>query len=385
VRILNAIHSVNPAGGGPIEGVVQLGRAHLAAGRQVEVASLDSPSAEYVQAFPLPIHALGPGVGNYGYSRRWVSWMRANASRFDAVIVEGLWQFSSFGVWRALHDSTTPYFVFTHGMLDPWFNKAYPLKRLKKQLYWPWAESWALRDARAVFFTSEEERLQARKSFKPYVCNERVVGYGTSRPSGDPAAQRAAFHTAFPSLGGKRLVLYLSRIHPKKGCDLLLKAFASVADANPNLYLIMAGPDPTHWVAELKQLAAQLKISERVSWPGMLSGDLKWGAFHSAEAFILPSHQENFGVVVAESLACGKPALITDKVNIWREIQEDQAGLVRPDTLEGVTQLLHDWLALEPLERETMSRNAEQSFQRRFEISQVADRICEQIKATKKS
>jgi len=101
-------------------------------------------------------------------------------------------------------------------MLDPWFKHAYPLKHLKKCLYWAWA----------VLFTSDEERRQARLSFAGYECHEQVVGYGTSSPPGDCEMLRRRFFGAHPTLEGKRLLLFLSRIHPKKGCDLLLRAFA---------------------------------------------------------------------------------------------------------------------------------------------------------------
>lgn len=125
--------------------------------------------------------------------------------------------------------------------------------------------------------------------------------------------------------------MYLSRIHQKKGCDLLLEAFAKVASTDPDLHPVMAGPDQTGWVLKLKAHAARLGIADRVAWLGMLQGDDKWGAFYSAEAFCLPLHQEYFGVVVAEAMVCGKPVLISNKVNIWREIEVDGADIVQSD------------------------------------------------------
>ena len=108
--------------------------------------------------------------------------MNLDRAQFDAVIVHGLWQYSSFGVWRALAGTDTPYFVFPHGMLDPWFKRTYPAKHFKKLLYWPWAEYRVLRDAAAVLFTSEEERRLARESFALYRAREVVVNYGTAAP-----------------------------------------------------------------------------------------------------------------------------------------------------------------------------------------------------------
>jgi len=182
MKILHVIRTVNPAWGGPVEGIRQLGSALAVRGHGVEVACLDAPDAPWLKDFPLPVYAVGPALGTYGYGRRWASWLRQNLRNYDVVIANGIWQYHSFGTWRVLRDTQIPYLVFTHGMLDPWFKRQYPLKHLKKWMYWPWAEYRVLRDAQAVLFTCEEERLLARQSFWLYRCNEVVVGYGTSSP-----------------------------------------------------------------------------------------------------------------------------------------------------------------------------------------------------------
>jgi glycosyltransferase involved in cell wall biosynthesis len=382
MKILRVISSVSPRGGGPIEGIRQITPFLTRQGHTTEVVCLDPPTAPWLPDFPLLVHALGPGWGNYRYSPRLTPWLRAHAHEYDAVIVHGLWQYSSFGTWRALHDSQTPYFVYTHGMLDPWFKTTYPLKHLKKCLYWPWADYRVLQDARAVFFTSEEERRMAKQSFSSYQCREIVVNYGTSSPQGDPVVLRRRFFESHPDLAGKKLLLFLSRIHPKKGCDLLLKAFARVAASDPNLHLVLAGPDDTGWQEKLEFLARTLDIAQRVTWTGMLSGEQKWSAFHAADAFILPSHQENFGIAVAEALACGLPVLISDKINIWREILADEAGLVAPDTEDGTPQLLQRWLAMTPEQCQKMRANARCCFLTRFEIGEAAESFASALQAS---
>lgn len=379
MKILHVIHSVNPEGGGPIEGIKQLAEIQKELGHSIEVATLDAPDAPSVKSFPLTIHPLGPAFLHYGYSTRLVPWLQAHHADYDVVVVNGIWQYNSFGVWRALRDSATPYCVFTHGMLDPWFKRRYPLKHLKKWLYWPWAEYRVLRDAATVLFTAEEERLLARQSFSKYHCNEKVVNYGTAGPTGDEAAQRALFSENFPYLTGKRIILFLGRIHEKKGCDLLLDALAKVlktgAAGTANLHLVMAGPDQNAFANELKKRVKNGGLSDHVTWTGMLSGDMKWGAFHAADAFILPSHQENFGISVAEALACGVPVLISNKVNIWREIAEDKAGLVEGDSAEGTLRLLEGWLQCDDTMKAAMCLNARRCFTQRFEIRKAVQSL----------
>ncbi|WP_216909528.1 glycosyltransferase [Synechococcus sp. CCY 0621] len=372
MKLLHLNRSLDPAGGGLSEGVRQL-CPHLAAlGVSSTVVSLDPPDAPWLTNYSPAACGLGPVHGVYGYRRGLPSRLRDLAFGHDAVIVHGVWQYHGLATWRALRGSGVPYFVYPHGMLDPWFKRTYPLKHLKKWAYWPWGEYRVLRDARAVLFTCEQERLLARQSFCLYQARERVVGFGTSAPSGDADAQRRLFLEAHPQLQGKRLMLYLSRIHPKKGVDLLIEAFAAVATCDLRLQLVIAGPDQVGWQAALQRRAAALGVADRLTWPGMLSGDLKWGAFRSAELFCLPSHQENFGIVVAEALACGLPVAIAEPVNISAEVEQAGAGLVHADTAAATTEALRQWLAMPAAEQAQMGQRAEHLFRERFDFASVA-------------
>jgi glycosyltransferase involved in cell wall biosynthesis len=147
------------------------------------------------------------------------------------------------------------------------------------------------------------------------------------------------------------------------------------------LLLVIAGPDNAGWAGELKGLAEKLGVADRITWPGMLQGEMKWGAFYCAEAFVLPSHQENFGIAVAEALACGLPVLISDKVNIWREVLSHSAGLVAPDTQEGTTHLLQTWLSMPAVQRLAMAKSARELYERRFTISAMATELLDVVRA----
>ena len=154
---------------------------------------------------------------------------------------------------------------------------------------------------------------------------------------------------------------------------MLIKAFAKVQNQDKSLHLVIAGPDKTNWVPELKDLATNAGILDRISFPGMLSGDDKWGAYAASEAFILPSHQENFGIVVAEALSCSLPVLISNKVNIWREIDSYGAGFVAADDDEGTLELLTKWISLNADQKSAMRNCAKNCFLDNFEINAAAD------------
>jgi glycosyltransferase involved in cell wall biosynthesis len=174
----------------------------------------------------------------------------------------------------------------------------------------------------------------------------------------------------------------MGRLHPKKGCDLLLEAYAATLANDPAWRLVFAGPDASGWQQTLRSRADALGIADRIVWTGMLRDTLKWSAFAAAEVFVLPSHQENFGIAVAESLACGVPVLISREVNIWREIEAANAGFVAPDTIEGTTSLLTRWQQLPEADRTTMRRNAHKCFAEHFDIEHSAARVLQAIEAT---
>lgn len=338
MRLLHIIGTISPEAGGPTESV----RSLLTYGPpdyRGEVVSLDPPDAPFLKELPFPVHALGPTVSAFGYSPRLRPWLLANAHRFDGVVVNGLWQYVGYAAWRVF-SGHKPYVVFTHGMLDPYFKRRFPLKHLKKWVYWVAGEYWILRGAYRVLFTTTAEESLARESFWLHKWHGFVVPYGATGSQVAPELARRAFFERCPSVRDHRFLIFLGRIHRKKGCDLLVEAFARVASLDPELHLVMAGPDQQTWAAALKAQAEALGIAARVHWPGMLKGDAKWGAFHASEAFVLPSHQENFGIAVAEAMSCERAVLLSDKVNIAEEIAVDGAGLMETDTLSGTVRLL---------------------------------------------
>jgi glycosyltransferase involved in cell wall biosynthesis len=262
-------------------------------------------------------------------------------------------------------------------MLDSYFKRRYPFKHLKKWLYWPWAEYRVLRDAKAVLFTCEEEKRRARGSFALYKVREIVVNYGVAAPPAPTPGQLRHFFDRFPQLRDKQLLLSLGRIHPKKGLELAVRAFGELAKGRHvrglPAHMVIAGPEEGgSYVAQIKAIVAELGIPDQVTFTGLLTGDLKWGAFHSADAFILSSYQENFGIAVVEALACGLPVFISNQVNIWREIETDGAGVVRPADLQGTRDLISNWLAMNEATRLSMQQSALKSYASRFDAHTAA-------------
>jgi glycosyltransferase involved in cell wall biosynthesis len=372
MRILHIVGTISPTAGGPTE-VIRMLIRYAPPGYTSELATLDDPAAPFLKELPFPVHALGSSQKHW-HRPALKQWLIANRDRFDGVIVHGLWEYTGLAALRALHDHK-PYVVFTHGMLDPYFKRAYPGKHAKKWLYWLAAEYWVLRGADRVLFTTAAERDLAAQSFWLHHWRSMVVPLGSEAPPTDTASLLAAFNAACPEAVGQRLLLFLGRINEKKGCDLLVRAFASLSAAHPDLHLVMAVPDSAGWRDRLQAIADTTGCSSRIHWPGMLLGDAKWGAFAACEAFILPSHQENFGVAVVEALSSVRPVLLTHPVNIAQDLEAEGCALVETDTQFGVQRLLERWLALPPSAREQMSARARQTFLNHYDMRRNAEAI----------
>ncbi|MBV9997023.1 MAG: glycosyltransferase [Caulobacteraceae bacterium] len=369
MKLLRIIGSADPRGGGPIEGILRSSEIMARHGCVNEILCLDDPADPWLKELPLAVHAMGHAIRRYGYSPRLTPWVLDHAGAYDAAIIEGLWNYSSIGAWRGLARRATPYFVFAHGMLDPWFLRNPPLKGVVRRAYWRLLEAKVLADARCVLFTSQEERELAMATYPGRYC-ARVVAFGAAdAPPERSAAERLDL---VPALAGRPYLLFLGRIHPKKGCDLLIDAFSLVSEQYPDLALVMAGPDQVGWRPALEQQAARLGVSHRIHWTGMLAGAAKWAALRGAQAFVLPSHQENFGIAVAEAMACSTPVLITERVNIWREIVGAGAGLACDDTAQAVADMLRRFLAMSKEAVTTMRTKGRRCFEQRFEIEAAA-------------
>lgn len=402
LTILRVIASMNPASGGPCHGIRNSVNALKELGVLNEVVCCDAPDEIWIKKDPFPIHALGLGKYGYAYTAKLQPWLEENIPRFDGVIVHGLWQWpvqATIRAFKKLKANPPPatrhplLFIMPHGMLDPWFqrHKSRRLKAIRNSIYWWLFERRAVNSADALLFTCEEELRLARTTFGGYRPKREInIGYGVEDPPVFDSRMREAFQAKCPELGNNRYLLFLGRIHPKKGVDLLIRAYAEVLRTNKLEttlpHLVIAGPGwDTSYGRQMRQLIdnANCKFlsetcklntenSPLIHSVNMLEGDAKWGALHGCEAFILPSHQENFGLSVVEALACNKFVLISNKVNIWREIMEDGAGVAAGDDPAGTVQLLRAFA--EGFNSGDPRRFCE-CYRRRFGIDAVAQKM----------
>jgi glycosyltransferase involved in cell wall biosynthesis len=384
---------MNPETGGVCEAVRVCANGLEDLGVHNEVISVDEELFNKTDKFIQ--HTLGPAKNAWYYSKNLLPWLTNNITRFDAVIVHGLWLYHGYAVYKTLSslkisEAKPKLFVMPHGMLDPYFQRARGrrIKAIRNVIYWGLIERKLINTADKILFTCETELILARVPFWPYKPkSETIVGLGVIAPPAYNVNMAQTFKSHLPQLNGSAYLLFLSRIHQKKGVDLLVDAYRKIAEEllgsahnNHNISLpklVIAGPglDSAYGQQVQQMVSASPFLKDRVHFPGMLTGEAKWGAFYGCEAFILPSHQENFGIAVVEALTCRKPVLISNQVNIWRELQEAGGALVADDTNTGTYKMLTDWHNLSLAEKDAMSSKARRCYEQHFEISTVINRF----------
>jgi glycosyltransferase involved in cell wall biosynthesis len=399
LKLLHVISRVNPSSGGPIQGIRNFESDIVNYNTERHIVCFEEPAEIALWDFPksLYFHALGKAKTIWQYNKNLIPFLKQNATNYDVIIINGIWSYHSYAVIKTINwlkinkpNSKLPkVYIMPHGMLDPWFqkDKSRRWKAFRNYIYWHLIEKNVVNSANSLLFTCEEELLLARTTFSGYRPKQELnIGYGIEAPPIQSEAMKIVFEEKSGFDSNEPYLLFLSRIHPKKGLDLLLKAYQYLLN-DPALdckipHLIIAGPgiETEYGKGLLKYLEENDAVKAKVQFVGHLSGDAKWGAIYGCEAFILPSHQENFGIAVAEALACYKPVLITNKVNIYREIDQGGGGIISEDTLEGTIANLKKWMNLNKSSKDKMGQDAYMVYQKHFDVKNSVTRLLDTIK-----
>ena len=399
LSILHVIPSVARSDGGPSRAVMDMCRALNAAGVGASLATTD---ADGPSRLPVELGAwsLREGVStiffpreytdSFKVSRPFAEWLAANVEKFDCVHVHGIFSHACLAAARSCARLRVPYVVRPLGALERWSLRQKPVR---KRLALALGGRALLRRAAAVHYTTARERRESESALR--LSNGIVIPLGVELPRDPhprPSATPSRVHWPVQRLPqvverGTRgedavTILFLSRLHPKKGVELLLEAFAGIvldearssgassprrSGATPlhklwrgdggedRTRLVIAGSGDPAYEKELHALAEALGIAERVSFPGWLDGEAKSAAFAEADLFVLPSAQENFGLAVLEAMAAGVPVVVSRGVDLADEIQAENAGWVFDRSAASLARVLREALPDEP---ERFSRGA---------------------------
>ncbi len=345
MRILHVIASIAPRYGGPSVACPALCQELARRGHEVSIYTTNVDGNGH-QPIPLakPLTDKGVEVRYYPgwtipreYKPSLSLWraLRKKILTVDVVHIYSMYIFSATAAAHFCRKYYVPYLLHPHGTLDPYLLRRHALR---KGIYTILLERKRFRHAAAILFNSAEEmRLAA-----PWLTRHMSTASGNTRPINavvpvgvesdwfvplDPAV-RQQIYSRFPSLNGKRLIVFFGRINFKKGLDILARAFAAVARQQPDTHLVIAGPDDGGHSKRVRQWLAEGGVLPQATFTGPLWDKHRCALMQMADVFILPSYSENFGQSVAEAMASGIPVVISDQVNLWPEVRTANAGII---------------------------------------------------------
>jgi glycosyltransferase involved in cell wall biosynthesis len=333
MKILHLITTLSPRYGGPVPVCKEMCHSLAQIGEDVTIytTNLDFPNGRLDVPLNTPVNQDGYKVWYFPvqFSSYIVSWqlakaLRKNTKQFDLVHIHGLYRFPQAVAAFFARKYNIPYIIMVHGSLDPFlFNKK--KNRRLKRFYETLIENRNLNKATAIHFTTEEEMrlVEPLKLKAPGI----VIPNGLDANKYVNLPSYGKFRDKY-NLNNTKIILHFGRINFKKGLDILVKAFAQVAHKQDDVRLVIAGPDNEDFGVEVRKWLTQENVSSKAIFTGMLQGNEALEVLRDADIFALPSYTENFGMAVVEAMACGLPVVISNKVNIWREIDEAKVGLV---------------------------------------------------------
>lgn len=343
------IPSLSLTSGGPSLALPAMAKALHHEGVQVDVATTDDegrglrnqdiPLGEAVSRDEFRVFYFAKQTEFYKVSLPLHTWLMRHVRDYDVIHIHALFSFASIAAARSAKKHKVPYIIRPLGLLNGYgMKKRQWLKTLSFRL----VERPLLNQAAAMHYTSIQERDEAE--CLQIKAPTHVIPLGLDLTPFQCLPDPGLFHQRFPETQGKQNILFLSRLDPKKGVDLLLLAYAKLCANNPNAHLVIAGTGLGAYVEELKNMAGLLTISHRITWTGQVGGNLKLSALAGAALFVLPSYSENFGIALLEAMAAGLPCISTPGVALAQEAG-DAITLVNcePSALsDAITNLLNN-------------------------------------------
>lgn len=350
MKILHVIANLAPRYGGPAKAGMEMAAALAARGHEVTIFStnqdgsgvLDVPTDRVIRKNGVDIRYFPVVQPKFWRTSPAMAFaLNKEIPNFDIVHIHSLYLFHGMAAGHYARKHGVPYIVRPHGTLDP---VMYARHRYRKRIMEMLFEDRNIRLADALHYTTEEELVLA----KPYVHGSTgfVVPNGVNSSDYSELPARGTFRSRYKLLEGKKMLLFFSRINFKKGLDVLVEAFKHIHRQHPDTVLVLTGPDDENYGQKVREWLKAAGLSEFAIFTGMLTGQDKLAVLRDADLFLLPSYSENFGIAVVEAMACGIPVVISDKVNIWREVVQEGAGLATPvdpvKVAEAACQLLDD-------------------------------------------
>ncbi len=374
LRVCQVVASINRDVGGPAVSVPRLAEELAVSGLESALATLDY-SGLGLQTPMLNVTLISQKASwltrhTRGLDPSFRKQLLADiGGGADLIHNHGLWMFPNWYAREAAVRHRIPLVISPRGMVEEWsLNRG----RFKKFLTWRLFEKNNFAAAKMFHATSEAEMksLRAIGVRQPVA----VMPNGIDMPEAASVPARTMLEQRFPALKNRRWLLFMSRLHPKKGVFELLAAWRDLEKKFPGWHLILAGPDLDGHGDDLRQSVLADRLSERVTFTGMLTGDDKTCALGNAGLFVLPTHSENFGLVIGEALACGTP-VITTRAAPWRDLEIHRCGWWIENQPEALASALASGLSLSSEQLRAMGRNGREMVAQKYSWRSVGEHM----------
>ncbi|MBD2164352.1 glycosyltransferase [Calothrix membranacea FACHB-236] len=385
MKILHVIPSVALLRGGPSQAVLETVKALRYIGIEAEIVTtndnandvLDVPLYKLIEYKQVPVRffpRFSPNVHairEFAFSSELTAWLWKNITKYDLVHVHAIFSYTSTVAMAIARLQKVPYVVRPLGQLCEWSLQQ---SASKKQIYLNLIEQANLNNSQALHFTSEQEKQEvARLNFK---APHFVLPHGLSIPPTIPNA-RTYLRTYLNLPADEPIILFLSRLHPKKGLDYLIPALNQVS--SHRFTFVIAGSGSKEYEAEIKSLLVTAGISDRTRFAGFVEGETKNMFMQGSDLFVLTSYAENFAVVVLEALAVGLPVLITPSVALASLVQQYELGYVSPMNVSAIASALENYLSY-PQQVKQMGERARQIITENYTWEKIAARMIDNYK-----
>lgn len=373
MKILHIIPSLSDRLDGPANAIGKLCNNLKSRGLDVSIYTTDLHTITYDNLTGLDVTVFKTyKKSNYCFSLGLWKALEKNIRHYDLVHIHALWVFPTSVASYVARRKKVPYIVRTCGMLDHYSVYHNKWKGFKKLLYFNLLERNNLNGASAMHFTSLDEfnRTKHMGIKAPLL----ILPIGIEKTEFLDLPSKGRFRNKFSFLKGKKIILFLSRIHYKKGLEILLDAYKTILDKTDDLFLVIAGPDNEGYQKILEKKINSLNLNNKVLFTGLVGGKDKIELFTDADIFCLPSFQENFAIAVAEAMAAGLPVVVSDQVNIHSEISQAKAGIVTRCDAGEVAVAILKILNNDSLRAE-MGRNARKLVFEKFTWDKIAEEM----------
>lgn len=356
MRLLHVVPHVDDEVSGPSYSVPRLCQGLAGHGHQIGLMCLAGPAS--LPGVALDVHRQWRFPARFAVSPGLAHALWRQAAEVDVVHNHSLWSMANVAAGWVVPGRGAKLVTSPRGTLSAW---ALAHSGGVKRIVWP-LQRRALALADLLHATSDQEREEIRAlGFSAPIA---VVPNGIDLPAPPPART-----------GQRRTLLFLSRIHPKKGIEDLLRAWSALQDVHPDWDLVVAGRGPVDYETRVRALAESLGV-ERVAFPGPVLGAAKSAVYHGADLFVLPTHSENFGMVVAEALAHGCPAVVSHGAP-WAGLERERCGWWHPPGVEPLTVALHAAMSLADGARATMGQRGRDWMTREYGWETVSARMAQ--------